>query len=191
MTNQQYAAFIAATGREAPQHWRGRTPPPELRNHPVVYVSWHDAVAYCRWLSQARGEEVRLPSEAEWEKAARGDQDRRAYPWGDEAPDEHRCNFDINIGSTTPVGIYPAGASPYGCLDMSGNVWEWTRSMYKGYPYVADDGREDARATGTRVLRGGSFGYSADGVRCAIRFRGSPFVGSDGRGFRVAVSPSL
>ena len=91
VTNQQYAQFVAATGYQPPRHWRGKTPPRELNNHPVVNVTWYDARAYCAWLSKVRGEEVRLPTEAEWEKAARGT-DGREFPWGAEA-DPNRANY--------------------------------------------------------------------------------------------------
>ena len=126
ITNSQYAQFVAARDHEPPPHWRGPEPPPELRNHPVVNVIWHDARAYCDWLSEEKGREYRLPTEAEWEKTARGAQDVRAYPWGDDF-DAGKCNMDqTGIGGTSPVGMFAAGVSPYGCLDMSGNVWEWT-----------------------------------------------------------------
>ena len=94
-----------------------------------------------------------LPSEAEWELAARGTEGRD-YPWGGQEPDHNRCNYNGNIGATTPVGVYPAGASPSGCLDMSGNVWEWTRSKYVSYPYKPEDGRESAAGADRRVVRG-------------------------------------
>ena len=113
---------MAATGHEPPSHWGGKAPPDELRDHPVVYVSWRDCVAYAEWAG------VRLLTEQEWEKAARGI-DGRVYPWGDEF-DSARCNtYESGIGATTPVGRYsPGGDSPCGCADMAGNVWEWTAS---------------------------------------------------------------
>ena len=103
----------------------------------MVNVSWEDAQAFCQWAG------VRLPSEAEWEKAARGT-DGRIYPWGDQSPTKELCNFGGNIGDTTPVDRYPGGASPFGVLDMSGNVWEWTaQAEFAPYPYDPADGRED------------------------------------------------
>ncbi len=192
VTNGQYARFVAATGHRAPDHWRGSEPPSELLNHPVVNVSWHDAVAYCAWLSQERGETVRLPSEAEWEKAARGS-DGRTYPWGENEVAQ-RCNmFDTGIGNTSPVGIFSQGASPYGCLDMAGNVWEWTSSLWGKdwqkpaytYPYNAQDGREnlDAPDDVRRVLRGGSFSDYRNFVRCAYRSATTRATGTSPSGF--------
>ena len=139
-------------------------------------ISWHDTLAYCQWLSAVTGKPISLPSEAQWEKAARGDKDRREYPWGEQF-DAARCNCaELGIGDTTPVGIFPDGASPYGCLDMAGNVWEWTRSAWADYPYDPRDGRErlDAGDDVARVLRGGSFDDGARVVRCGLRLRYSP-----------------
>jgi formylglycine-generating enzyme required for sulfatase activity len=205
VTNMQYQTFVAATGHPAPGHWPGGAYPPNRSNHPVVNVSWHDAVAYCRWLSQATGKECRLPTEAEWEKAARGGLvlsdgranplPRRKYPWGDEF-DPKRLNIKIGeeqIGDTSPVGIYLGGASPYGIMDMSGNVWEWCSSLYRDYPYHLDDGREDLEADGRRVLRGGSWiGHDEGFARCAFRYRAaSPSDFDDRSGLRVVVSAAL
>ena len=167
VTNAQYAAFVQAASHDPPSHWDGVKPPSGKEDHPVVFVTWHDAVAYSNWLAQATGKPYRLPSEAEWEKGARGS-DGRIYPWGNRW-DAQRCNSgEGGPGDTTPVGAYPQGASPYGLLDLAGNVWEWTRSLWGrevsrpafGYPYDAEDGREDPGAGDEvlRVLRGGAFG---------------------------------
>jgi formylglycine-generating enzyme required for sulfatase activity len=136
VTNDQYARFVQETGHEPPYHWQGKMPPPVLLNHPVVNVTWHDAVAYCAWLSEVCAEQVRLPTEAEWEKAARGE-DGRTYPWGNRPPPtKERVNFNDHVGDTTPVGRYsPQGDSPYSVADMAGNVWEWTSSKYDQEKY--------------------------------------------------------
>jgi formylglycine-generating enzyme len=189
ITNAQFAGFIRATRRQAPSHWENGALPPGRAEHPVVNVTWDDAVAFCRWLSEATHRSFRLPSEAEWEKAARGG-DGRIYPWGNPLPDEKRCNFGMKIGATTPVGNYPDGASPCGALDMAGNVWEWTGSIFESYPYAPADGREDPGNRETRVLRGGSFWSGALYVRCACRGRLNPDNRSDVSGFRV-VSPGF
>jgi formylglycine-generating enzyme required for sulfatase activity len=201
ITNAQYLSYVEATGAKMPDDWEDGQPPKDKLNHPVVYVTWHDAYAYCRWLSQATGKAIGLPSEAEWEKAARGSQDKRSYPWGD-AFDMLKCNsHELGFGDTTPVGVFLAGASPYGCLDMAGNVWEWTCSLWGEniekphftYPYVREDGRENMNAPNDilRVLRGGAFSLVRWGVRCAARFGYFPFSSYRGLGFRVVVLPSL
>ena len=167
VTNEQYAAYAKAKGLS----W---TMPQGKGKHPVVSVSWDDAVAFCAWVSQTSGRRVQLPTEAQWEKAARGT-DGRIYPWGNEAPNANLANFNQNVKDTTEVGKYsPAGDSPYGLADMAGNVWEWTSSLYKGYPYKADDGREEQNSRDARVLRGGAFGLVASLVRCANRYHPPP-----------------
>jgi formylglycine-generating enzyme required for sulfatase activity len=191
VTNAQYAAFVEITGREPPKGWKDKNPPPGKEDHPVVWVTWYDAVAYCKWLAEATGRPYRLPGGAEWEKAARGTEGR-IYPWGNEW-DAGRCNTrESGRGGTTPVGSYPQGqgASPYGVLDMAGNVWEWTCSKYKGYPYAPADGREDGRAGADvlRVMRGGSWFDQASYARCAARRRGLPDGLWSSMGFRVCVS---
>lgn len=189
VTNAQYAIYIKDSGANPPDGWRGGQIPAGLENHPVVRVTWYDAMKYCTWLGEKTQKPVTLPSEAEWEKAARGDKDKREYPWGDWA--ELHCNSDeLGLNETTPVGLFLNGASPYGVLDLSGNVWEWTRSLYKNYPYQ-NDGREVVAAKDDNLLvrRGGSFFNSSRVVRCAFRLSYDP----DGRdnliGFRVVVSP--
>ena len=186
VTNAQYQLFVAATGHEAPEHWKDGSVPKGLADHSVVYVSWQDALAYCRWLSEVVGKEIMLPSEAEWEKAARGDKDKRAYPWGDIFYPQRANTRGGGPGQTTAVGSYPQGASPYGILDMSGNVWEWTRSLLKAYPYLPDDGRENLEEDDARGVRGGAFlvnqRYSLGG---AIRKYYNPHLRFNDMGFRV------
>ncbi|MGC9393874.1 MAG: SUMF1/EgtB/PvdO family nonheme iron enzyme [Anaerolineae bacterium] len=187
VTNAQYAAFVKATGHKAPQHWENGTIPAGKDTHPVVYISWDGAMAYCQWLAEATGKPYTLPSEAEWEKAARGT-DGRLYPWGNTF-DKSKCNvYASGIGETTPVDRYPQGASSYGVLDMAGNVCEWTCSQYKAYPYDPADGREDVSASARRVVRGGAFGNNGWGARCACRSYWGPDDDGRGRGFRVVVA---
>ncbi len=195
-TNAQYAAFVDATGRTPPSHWTSSKPPSGKENHPVVNVSWYDAVAYAQWLSGVTGKSYRLPSEAEWEKAARGT-DKRNYPWGDQLATCEYAVIDSGNGGgcgkgdeAWPVGSMPKGASPYGALDMGGNVAEWTQSNFKDYPYNPDDGREDTSAGDDieRVVRGGSWNYGAVIARVSIRGRGAPDEYIDFVGFRL-VSP--
>jgi formylglycine-generating enzyme required for sulfatase activity len=191
VTNAGYRAFVEGEGyqmraywTEAGWKWKGNRMQPvhwidERYNYsqqPVVGVTWYEAVAYCRWLSERTGVVVRLPSEAEWEKAARGT-DGRIYPWGDEF-DKSKCNVSASgIGKPTPVGQYsPAcypelvegGDSPYGCADMAGNVWEWCvtkwESSYEGYT-----GNDELEGRDPRALRGGSFLDGAWNARCASR----------------------
>ena len=252
VTNAQFRAFVEAGGYRDSQYWpearkagvwdeehvkvsyedqpRGQPydfgDPFSLPNHPVVGVTWYEALAFARWLADRLrrdgllpgGWEVRLPSEAEWEKAARGGVEAPAkpvvepagalaepqqaalalranpraqgrYPWGDEA-DPDRANYgDTGIGGTSAVGCFPGGASPYGAEELSGNVLEWTRSNYRDYPYNSDDGREKLDNNDRRVLRGGAFYYFQDRVRCAFRFRPDPDYRGDLVGFRVVVVP--
>ena len=135
-------------------------------DHPVVQVSWEDAIAYARWAGK------RLPTEQEWEKAARGG-DGREYPWGELEPTPEMCNFNKHEGRTTPVGKYsPQGNSPFGCEDMSGNVWEWTAS------------REGSNG---RVLRGGGWSHPAENVRLVLRSIHESDECYDTDGFRCVV----
>lgn len=196
ITNEQYARFVAATGHAAPDHWRGNSPPPELQTHPVVYVSWYDALAYCGWRSEQEGSCYRLPTEAEWEKAAIGDQGT-LFPWGDELHITHHNNYQAGVSGTSSVGIFAAGMSPYGCFDMPGNVYEWTSSLWGTetwqpsyrYPYNATDGREDPAAAETvyRVLRGGAYYLSHVFTACTYRDRDVPTNKGRSLGFRVVI----
>ncbi len=190
LTNAQYAAFVEATGSWVPSHWGQGKPPEGEQDYPVVNISWASAMEYCRWLSSVTGQSYSLPSEAEWEKGARG-VDGRICPWGDEW-DSQCCGTRGLAPAPTPVGLFPRGASPYGLLDMVGNVWQWTRSLYRPYPYDPADGREDLKAAGERVMRGGpcQAEKSAGGlkyVRCARRGRSQPGQSHYNRGFRVAL----
>ena len=187
VTNAQYAAFVQATSRRQPEHWKGGNPPGGKEDHPVVYVSWHDAAAYCHWLADVTGKPYRLPSEAEWEKGARGS-DGRIYPWGNRW-DAERCNsVEGSLHNTTPVGAYPEGASPYGLLDMAGNVWEWVADWYDSSYYSQSPGRNPPGPDSgeLRVLRGGSWFYDPHIVRSAHRGWLNPVARYYDVGFRCA-----
>ncbi|MBX2997313.1 MAG: SUMF1/EgtB/PvdO family nonheme iron enzyme [Caldilineaceae bacterium] len=199
VTNAQYAEFLKrAKGQEEPRRagWFLRQPPPDQLEHPVVGISWHDAMAYCHWLSSESGRRYRLPTEAEWEKASRGSEGS-IYPWGN-FWENGRCNTDSD--GPTRVDAYPDGASPYGCLDMLGNVEEWTLTVWGddsnrpgfAYPYRLDDGRDDPDADRYRpglhrVVRGGSYREDGTNLRCARRVPSPPDSKLRWRGFRVAM----
>ncbi|NJM13530.1 MAG: formylglycine-generating enzyme family protein [Synechococcaceae cyanobacterium SM1_2_3] len=218
VTVAQFAAFVEASGHQPadPNCLKG------IANHPVVRISRREAMAYSCWLnerlrkltherlakekpllqSERRFWEgladgslgVGLPSEVEWEKAARGDESR-IYPWGNEL-DPNRANYsNTGLNTTSAVGCFTGGASPYGCEEMSGNVWEWTRSLFGDYPYPQEGPERQARENMnapdnvSRVLRGGAFYSDAGNVRCACRLDFNPGYRSADFGFRVVVSP--
>lgn len=153
-----------------------------FENHPAVEVSWPGARDYCAWRNK------RLPTEAEWEKAARGT-DGRKYPWGNTPPDRTQGQFSARFNNTAPVDAFPAGASPYGVLDLSGNAWEWVSSAYRAYPYNAHDGREDQKAGPVRATRGGGHDSPAEEITATQRGRylsRNPRAGHHNIGFRCA-----
>jgi len=176
---------------------RTRTHPRGMEDHPVVLVTWRDALAYCRWLSEVTGYCCRMPTEAEWEKAASwaeeqgsgGAGEKRKYPWGDMF-DEELCNVDahgaLRLESSTAGKYSPQGDSPYGLVDAAGNVWEWTSSLYRPYPYNVGDGRQDPEAEGERVVRGGAYDEGPLLARCAWRNGVRPNLHTANIGFRVA-----
>jgi formylglycine-generating enzyme required for sulfatase activity len=182
VSQQEWAEFLAASDlAERPHGWKGARPPRGRENHPVHGIS-HDAMlAYCDWLSRETGLRYRLPTEAEWEKAARGPSGR-AYPWG--ARFDSRCanTREAGVGDTTPVGAFPAGASPYGVLDMAGNVEECTGSLFRLHPGSPVDDPEEGSYV---VTRGGCFALDGDLARCDRR-HGLPLAPA--AGFRLARS---
>jgi formylglycine-generating enzyme required for sulfatase activity len=190
VTVAEYACFVH-TGYKEPwgsssfSDWKAQLQRPD---HPVVNVTGFDAVAYAAWLTRLTGQPWGIPSEAEWEKAARGT-DGRIYPWGDTFDPSLCYTREVSRGDETiPVGSYPSGASPYGVQDTAGNVSDWTRSRPKLYPYIANDGREAPDANGRRVVRGGSWLSHSGGARVAAR---GAFMELDGKsttlGFRLVL----
>lgn len=175
------AAWAAPEWRGKKLTWAAQQQRPD---HPVVLVSWLNARDYAAWLAKTTGERWRLPTEAEWEKAARGT-DGRTYPWGTQW-DKARANTnDGGPKTTTPVGTYAdkGDASPYGCHDMAGNVWEWCSGWYQPYPYSAEKCEQGSGIY--RVLRGGSWGVNPKHARAAYRYDGLPDNFNLSWGFRV------
>jgi toxoflavin biosynthesis protein ToxD len=187
LTVTEYACFMQATQHREPSGsnptWQAQQA--ERADHPVVYIFWNDVLAYARWLTQVTGDQWRLPTEAKWEKAARGTEGR-FYPWGD-LWDHTRANtIDGGPGTTTAVGSYPNGASPYGVQDMAGNVWEWTSTILMPYPYQANDGREDLGSQEKyKVQRGGSWGCEPLEARAAYRKQDISSYSSNDWGVRL------
>jgi formylglycine-generating enzyme required for sulfatase activity len=198
VTNAQFAEFLNARGTHNKQgerlydfddgdariHQRGSQWQADAAyaNHPAVEPTWAGARDYCAW----RGK--RLPAEAEWEKAARGT-DRRRFPWGNNTPERKHAQFGARFNETAPADAFPAGASPYGALDMAGNTWEWVSSAYRPYPYDASDGREDLQAGPVRGTRGG--GHDSPNTEITTTQRGrnlsrNPQAGHHNIGFRCA-----
>jgi len=185
VTNAMYRKCVDDGACKQPRSTHSSSHPlyygnPEFDNYPMIRVDWHTAKAYCSWAGRA------LPTEAQWEKAARGTTGR-IYPWGNDLPNGGLLNYNNDVGDVTEVGSYPSGASIYGVLDMTGNVFEWTTTLYKPYPYEADDGREDLSVSDARVLRGGAWSSNGNFIRATTRIRSNPTNSTDYYGFRCAL----
>lgn len=181
VTNHRYAAFVAKTGRKPPYQWLAGKVPPGKENAPVVNVTWDDAAAFCRW------EGKRLPTEAEWERAARGMGEGRIYPWGDRTPTARDARFDT-LDGPSPVCGFPRNY--FGLCDMAGNVWEWTSDWY-GRDVYATSAEVDPKGPAEgmyRVIRGGSWFDQAKFLSCAYRSWARPAEKSPTIGFRCAKS---
>jgi formylglycine-generating enzyme required for sulfatase activity len=174
VTNREYKKFCDATGHATPHYWQGQNLPKDFARHPAAYVMWQDAMAYAKWAGK------RLPTEAEWERAAKGPNSYR-YTYGN-AYDPQKANTESK--ATTPAGSY--APSEFGLYDMTGNLAEWTSSLFRPYPYKGDDGREDVQAPGHRVLRGGSNSSGESNARCLVRAEGVPDEPLPSVGFRCA-----
>jgi formylglycine-generating enzyme required for sulfatase activity len=186
VTNEEYAYFVQVKGVTPPAHWGGPTPPAEIIDHPVTHVSLLEAQAYTEWLSAETGHTYRLPTEQEWEKAARGGwPDNRVYVW-DAEWQENACNTkEIGVGGTTAVTHYAAtNTSPYGIVDMLGNVWEWTASDYKPY----NTNQFHTSTAGKYVVRGGCWDYEQKYAHVSCRGRYNPGERRPYIGFRLAAT---
>jgi len=177
VTNAAYKEFVDATGHELPRKREEGTFPEGMGDHPVVWVNWYDAQAYAEWAGK------RLPTELEWERAARGS-DGRTYPWGESFDAAKGNSRETGVKGTSPVGDYPEGVSPSGAFDMAGNVWEWTVDWYEAYRgSLYELGRYGEQY---KVLRGGSWFDGSDLVRTATRKSFDPNQGFSTIGFRCA-----
>jgi formylglycine-generating enzyme required for sulfatase activity len=216
VTQDEYARFVNATGHPAPTteelpriagggrerlflematpyQWRDGQPPAFYGSHPVVLVGFEDAQAYCRWLGDQLSRDVRLPTEAEWEKSARGGLEGRRYPWGDEI-DTGRANFlpDLRMKrhrGTRPTGTYAPNA--FGLYDIIGNVWEWVSDWYGAEYYGISETRDPRGPAGgmLRIVRGGSWvNHDVTQLRCAYRHKVPPDTYAYSIGFRIACS---
>ena len=212
VTVGEYAAFVENSGYFVKQYWSqtGWAVREDLAllkpvlwdnagfcgidklNHPMVGLSWYEAEAYCKWLSLMTGESYRLPSEAEWERASRGDADDRSFPWGGYVWDKEKCNNSddtIDKSLTSPAGLYsPQGDSPWGCVDMSGNALEWVQDWYKGdiYTQYAGGNFNPPSSGGQKIGRGGVWWYNnAMYFRCSFRWNLVPVNFDDANGFRL------
>ena len=179
VTNAHYGRFMQATGRGAPSEWNSTSF--NGPTQPVVGVDWHDAEAYCKWAGK------RLPTEAEWEKAARGT-DGRKYPWGDQWDPSRANSSESKLAKTAPVGSYPTGVSPYGAHDMAGNVWEWVADWYDANYYQRAPSRnpKGPESGQARALRGGSWFFRSGHLRSSGRSAFDPTDRDDGLGFRCS-----
>ena len=181
VTNAVYREFVRATGHKAPANWSKDNYPAGLDLHPVVQVTWQDAVAYAAWAGK------RLPTEAEWEKSARGT-DERPFPWGDRFVEGERCNSNNMVGTTLPVDEFPDGRSPYGLWDMSGNTYEWCADYYdEGYYHISpmkDPGGPQGGVK--RVVRGGSYQETRSAVATTHRNGAAEHHARDNIGIRCA-----
>ena len=189
VTNQEYGFFVKEAGYKTPDHWKNGQIPSNLENHPVVYVSWHDADAFIRWMSQKSNKSFSLPTEAQWEKAARGT-DGRIYPWGNESPNINFLNYSKEGRDTNAVDSFPKGASPYGVMGMAGNVLEWVgdwflEDFYKISPFINPKGPTSGLE---RVLRGGSWYLDERDIRSDRRRREVPEFKFYNHGFRCTLS---
>ncbi len=185
VTNAMYEKCVDAGACKQPRVTHSSSHPVYYGNskfddYPVLRVDWHTANAYCAWAGRV------LPTEAQWEKAARGTTGR-IYPWGNDLPNGSLLNYNNDFGDVAKVGSYPDGASIYGVLDMAGNVFEWTSTLYKQYPYEAGDGREDPNSPEARVLRGGAWSSNGNFIRAISRIRSNPTNSTDYYGFRCAL----
>ena len=183
VTNQEFKMFVDVTGHRKPPHWTSGTYPLEQARHPVTNVSYQDALVYAEWVGK------RLPTEAEWEKSARGTQGQ-TYPWGD-AFRKDNVNSTNDYGGTTPVDEFPGGGSPYGVMDMVGNVVEWCADWYYDEYYKVSplDNPTGPEGGQYRVIRGGFYGENRLGVRCSSRHFSPPSTMQDHIGFRNAKTP--
>ena len=182
VTNQDYGEFVQVTGYNIPIHWREGSFPTGTGDHPVTNVSWQDAQAYAEWCG------ARLPTEAEWEKAARGT-DQRAYPWGDRFVEGERCNSNEIVGTTTPVDEFPDGRSPYGVWDMAGNVLEWCSDYYdeEYYRHSPQANPKGPAGGQERTVRGGTFADARSALRTTHRAGHAEDHARDDVGFRCVM----